>query len=137
MARTSKEERIYLEGMTFAARIAQERGLDALQKEIEFRGLNKSVLNVRREELIAAARGRSRKELMFVATAMAETMRNYLKLPPSVMKDYLCKFNEKIEEYRMNSGLFKADQDKLTRDIGLNAICAEFIEDGGQNDGNN
>lgn len=138
MAKISKEQKIYLEGMAFAAKIASERGLEALKQEIKFRGLNNSVLNVSREELVAAARGRSRAELMFVATAMADTMSYFLKLPPSVMKDYLYEFNERIERYRMDEEEFKAAQDRLARDIGLNAICAAFNEDreGDKDNGN-
>ena len=138
MSRTSKEERIYLEGMAFASRIAKEKGIDALEKEMQFRGLNKSVLNVRREELIAVARERSQKELLFIATAMAETMRNYLHLPQSVLKDYLIRFNEKMNDYRMDENVFKADCDKLSRDVSLNTICVEFInEDEGENEHGN
>lgn len=139
MGKISKEERIYLDGMAFAARIAEERGIDALKKEMEFRGLNRSVLNVRHEELIAVARGRSHKELLFVATAMADTMSSFLKLPPSIMKDYLYEFNARIELYRMDEEVFNAVNDRLTKDLGLNAICTAFCEDkdgGGKDDGN-
>lgn len=46
MAKT-KEQRIYLEGIAFAYKIAKEQGIEALAKEVEFRGANNCVLNVK------------------------------------------------------------------------------------------
>ena len=69
MARTSKEQRIYLEGIAFAYKIAKEQGVEALAKEVKFRGANNCAMNVDYSELVAVTRGRCKDELMYVATA--------------------------------------------------------------------
>ena len=122
----NKEQRIYLEGMAYAYKIAKEGGMEALEREVKFRGLNNIPLNVNADQLIAISRGRSKEELMFVATAMAETMTEYMKMPPSIIKDYLKKFNERIEEYRMDPEVFNKAQDNLNRNIGLNEMVEQY-----------
>lgn len=122
----NKEQRIYLEGMAYAYKIVKEGGMEALEREVKFRGLNNIPLNVNADQLIAISRGRSKEELMFVATAMAETMTEYMKMPPSIIKDYLKKFNERIEEYRMDPEVFNKAQDNLNRNIGLNEMVEQY-----------
>lgn len=87
MSRT-KEQRIYLEGIAFAYKIAKEQGIESLEKEVKFRGANNCVLNVNYSELVAVTRGRCKDELMYVATASAVTLSEVLKLPPSRIKKH-------------------------------------------------
>lgn len=53
----TKEQRVYLEGVAFAARVAKERGLAGLEEELAFRGANSVPLNVSRHELSGTSEG--------------------------------------------------------------------------------
>ena len=129
MARSSKEERIYLEGIAFAGRIAREQGLEALEKEIAFRGANKCVLNVNYSELVAVTRGRCKDELMYVGTAAAVTLSEALRLPPSVMKTYLREFNRKIVEYRLHPEKYLEDSERIQKNVGLTVMSEEYMQE--------
>jgi hypothetical protein len=129
MVRTSKEQKIYLEGIAFAYRIAKERGIDELEKEVKFRGANNCVLNVSYNDLVAVTRGRCKDELMQVATASAVTLSEALKLPPSVMKTYLREFNRKVVEYRMNPERYVEDCERIQKNVGLTVMSSEFVKE--------
>jgi hypothetical protein len=128
MAKT-KEQRIYLEGIAFAYKIAKEQGIEALAKEVEFRGANNCVLNVNYNELVAVTRGRCKDELMYVATASAVTLSEVLKLPPSVMKTYLREFNRKIVEYRLHSEKYIEDSERIQKNVGLTVMSEEYMQE--------
>ena len=55
MAKLSKEQRAYLDGMAHALKIAKEDGIDGLEKELRFRGIQSAPLNVSSKELIMCA----------------------------------------------------------------------------------
>ncbi len=129
----AKEQRIYLEGMAFAAKVAKERGLDGLEAEMKFRGANNAPLNVSMHELTAVARGRAKDELLFVATAMAETMVEDMKTPPSIVREFLAQFNARVEIYRMEPEEFRKAYGKLCRNVGLNEACRTFLEEEKEN----
>lgn len=129
MGRSSKEERIYLEGIAFAFKIAKEQGIEALEKEVQFRGANNCVLNVNYNDLVAVTRGRCKDELMYVATASAVTLSEVIKLPPSVMKNYLREFNRKVVEYRLHPEVFKADSDRMSQNAGMTIMSEEYMQE--------
>ncbi len=136
MGRSSKEERIYLEGMAFAAKIAKEKGVAELEKEMVFRGANRCPMNVSYNDLVAATRGRCKDELMYVATASAITLSEAIKLPPSVMKKYLREFNHKVVEYRLHPEVFKADSDRMSANVGMTIMSEEYMREDENYDGN-
>lgn len=129
MGRISKEQRLHLEGMAFALKIVKKDGIDGLEKEIAFRGANAIPLNVSRYELTQVARLRAREELMIVATAMADTMSNEMKLPPSVILDFLRKFNQKVDVFRYDKEALEKAQTKLDSMYALNETIKRFNEE--------
>lgn len=129
----AKEQRIYLEGMAFAARVAKERGLSGLEEELAFRGANNAPLNVSRHELTAVARVRAKDELLFVATAMAATMVEDMRTPPSIVREFLAQFNARVERYRMDPGEFRQAFERMGRNVGLNEVCRSFLEEEREN----
>ncbi len=135
MAKT-KEQRIYLEGIAFAFKIAKEQGIEALEKEVQFRGANNCVLNVNYNDLVAVTRGRCKDELMYVATASAVTLSEVIKLPPSVMKNYLREFNRKVVEYRLHPEVFKADSDRMSQNAGMTIMSEEYMQEDENHGGN-
>lgn len=128
MAKT-KEQRIYLEGIAFAFKIAKEQGIEALEKEVQFQGANNCALNVNYNDLVAVTRGRCKDELMYVATASAVTLSEVIKLPPSVMKNYLREFNRKVVEYRLHPEVFKADSDRMSANVGMTIMSEEYMQE--------
>ena len=89
MAKLSKEQRAYLDGMAHALKIAKTVDIEGLEKEIEFRGLHNVPLNVSSTELIACSREFAKKELYYISTAMASTLTDQLKIPLAKMKEYI------------------------------------------------
>jgi len=129
MARISKEQQLHLDGMAFALRIAKAGGIEALEKEITYRGIKNIPLNVSQQELTAVARIRAKEELIIVATALAETVTQDMKLPPSVAIDFLRKFNQKVDAFRYDKEALEKSQDKLNSMYALNEIVKKFNEE--------
>ena len=129
MAKLSKEQRAYMDGMAHALKIAKEDGIEGLEKEIQFRGLASAPLNVSSKELIACAREFAKKELLFMATASAMTLQKDLLLPLVIVKEYLTAFSKRVQEYRYDQRRFEEDSEKLNRSVGLNEICKEYMEE--------
>lgn len=134
MSKISKEQKLHLEGMEHALRIAKQDGIEALEKEVRFRSNNPLPLNVKRQELAAAARALQHDELMYVATSMAMTMVEDVKLPPSMITEFLHKFNDRINTYRFDPERYKADGEKLNRNYALNKVCQSFVEEDERDD---
>jgi hypothetical protein len=129
MARINKEQQLHLDGMAHAFRVAKNEGLEALEQEIKRRGIEELPLNVSNKELTAIARIRSKEELMIIATAMAETMCGDMKMPPSIISDYLRKFNQKVDLYRNDKEALKKAQARLDSLYAFNEAVKKFNEE--------
>lgn len=125
----AKDQQIYLMGMEHALKVAKEYGVDELEREVRYRSINPLPLNVSRLELTTLARLRASEELMFVAVSMSKTLIDHMKMPPSVIIDYLRYFNDMVDVYRMNPEQFKADQDKLAKNHVMNEMCKSFLKE--------
>lgn len=129
MAQISKEQRLYLEGMAHALQVANKDGIEGLEREVNYRGANSLPLNVKSTELTAVARMRAQEELKIVATAMADTMANDMKLPPSIILDFLRKFNNKVDIFRYDKEKLAKTQAKLDSLYALNETIKRFNEE--------
>ncbi|WP_455718064.1 hypothetical protein [Anaerosporobacter sp.] len=129
MAKITKEQKLYLEGMAHALQIANKEGIEGLTREVNYRGANNLPLNVKSTELTAIARMRSKEELMIIATAMADTMNTDMKLPPSVVLDFLRKFNSKVDIFRYDKVALEKTQAKLDSMYALNETIKRFNEE--------
>lgn len=116
----------YNAGIEYALRIAQKGGIEALEREVKYRGAHNSVRGVDARELTAVARTMCSKELMLVATASATAMADYMHMPPSVVLDYLKEFNRLVDVYRMDEEAFNKAQEKLNRNVGLNECVRSY-----------
>jgi len=126
MAKINKEQRLHLDGMSFALRIAKNGGVEALEREINYRGLHDAPLNISQSELTQVARIRAKEELMIVATALAETVTQDMKLPPSVAMEFLRKFNGKVDVFRYDQDALRKAQAKLDSMYALNEMVKKF-----------
>ena len=129
MAKITKEQKLYLEGMAHALQVANKEGIEGLEREVNYRGANNLPLNVKSTELTAVARMRAKEELMIVATAMADTMNTDMKLPPSVVLDFLRKFNQKVDIFRYDKTALEKSQSKLDSMYALNETIKRFNEE--------
>jgi len=129
MAKITKEQRLHLDGRAFAFRIVKSGGIEALEKEIARRGIEDMPLNVSQRELTQLARIRAKEELIVVATALAETVTQDMKLPPSVAMDFLKKFNQKVDVFRYDVDALRKAQDKLDSMYALNEMVKKFNEE--------
>ncbi len=129
MGKISKEQQLYIDGMSFALRIAKAGGVEALEKEIQKRGIEDLPLNINHRELTAIARGKAREELIVVATALADTVSRDMKLPPSIVADFLRKFNSKVELFRESKEEMERVQLKLDSMSSLVETIRKFNEE--------
>ena len=128
MAKNS-DMQLYVNGMQHAYNVVKQSGIEELERELKYRASKPLPLNVSRQELTAVARIRAKEELMIVATAMATTLTYYMKMPPSIIKDYLDHFNGLIDIYRMDDGKLKTDQDRLDKNYMMNQMLREYLEE--------
>jgi hypothetical protein len=126
MAKITKEQQLYLSGMQRALQIAKEHNIEELEKEVNYRCSYPLPIGVSRNELTVLARAHAKEELMIVATAMADTMSSDMKLPPSVILDYLRKFNKKVDLFRYDKDSLQKSQLKLDSMYALNETIRRF-----------
>ncbi|MBE5937707.1 MAG: hypothetical protein E7265_06725 [Lachnospiraceae bacterium] len=130
MAGLKKEDKIVLETMQRALNIAEQHGVEELRREVKWRCNNQiSPPGVNRNALIAIGRDLADKELKYVACSMAYTMTMDMKTPPSLVHDFLKKFNERMDIYRDDPEQFEADAMKLDADYGMQAMIKRYVEE--------
>ena len=136
MAKITKEQQLYLSGMQYALKIAKEQSVKELEKEINYRCSYPVPVGINRRELTMLARSHAKAELMYLATAMADTMTNYLHMPPMVIHDYLTQFNKRILEFRENPELYERVGLGLDSDTAMIDMLKAFVkeEDKDEND---
>lgn len=115
MARLTKEQSAYLMAMQRALDIVKSKGVEELEKEVNFRCNNRLPLNVSPDELTEIARLRVHDELMCVSTALATALTDGLKLAPSYITEFLIIFNQLVDVYRADPEALKKAMDALGR----------------------
>lgn len=63
---------------------------------------------------------------MIVATSMADTIAYDMQLPPSVVVDFLRKFNNKCDLFRMDAEKYDAARKRLDEEYAMNMIISKF-----------
>ena len=134
MAKSTKEQQAYMNGMAYALKIAKEQGVEGLEKEIEFRGLVNLPLNVSAKELAKVARLHAQDEVMLMVTASATTLTEYIKLPPSRVLDYLKEFSKVAMLFRTNPMAYEKAKERMNRNSGLNEVCRLYEEGENENE---
>lgn len=129
MAKITKEQKLYLAGMQAALEIVKKCSVEELEKEVNYRCNYPVPVGINRRELTDLARMKSRAELMYLATAMADTMTNYLHMPPMVIHSYLKQFNKRIIEFREDPELYEKVQLDLDSDTAMIDMLKEFVEE--------
>lgn len=95
------------EGMDFALRIALEKGIDELRKEVEFRGISGCGVNISRKDIEEAGRGMAENATFTAIAVSFEIMRTHFNFPPSQMDKFIREFNRIVEECIDNPELLK------------------------------
>ena len=122
-----KTDEARLQGMELAYKIAKERGIEDLEKEIRWRGAHNVSLTVPRQELIMVSREIAKEEFMLVAVSM--TITGDMHMPPSITKDYLTKFNERMDLYRYDKEQFEKDVTLLNNDFAMLDMVKKYTEE--------
>lgn len=128
---SNKEQQIYLQGLERALKIVRTEGIEALEREVRYRSSKEVPLNVSRQELLVCARGFMQEELEIMATASATTLVENVKLPPSILKEYLTHFNNLTELYHKNDEEYQAAKKEIERNYALNIACREYEKENG------
>ena len=124
-----KTDEARLQGMELAYKIAKERGIEDLEKEIKWRGAHNVSLTVPRQELIMISREIAKEEFMLVAVSMAMTITGDMHMPPSITKDYLTKFNDRMDLYRDDKEQFEKDTALLNSDFAMLEMVKKYTEE--------
>lgn len=124
-----KTDEARLQGMELAYKIAKERGIEDLEKEIRWRGAHNVSLTVPRQELIMVSREIAKEEFMLVAVSMAMTITGDMHMPPSIAKDYLKAFNDRMDLYRDNKEQFEKDTMLLNNDFAMLDMVKKYTEE--------
>lgn len=125
----NKTDEARLNGMQLALKIARERGIEDLEKEINWRCKNNISAPFPRQEFIMAARGLAQKEFRFVAAAMGSTLTKEMNMPPSIVKDFLKHFNNRMDVYRDNEQEYEKDINMLDSDFGMKEMVRQYTEE--------
>lgn len=131
----AKEDRFYNCGLSRAYELVKAGGIECLEAEMRKRGAYNIPANTNSYQLKKAAREHCQTELMIVATAMADTMENDMMLPPSVLADFLKKFNDKCDRFRDNPEEWEQAKQRLDEAYALNRTIDLFnkkYENGGK-----
>lgn len=134
MAKQNKEQQLYLQAMEHALKVAKDKGIEELEKEVRYRSAHPVPLNVNHKELIALARECFETEFRVVAVAMAITLSDYIKMPPTIIVDYLKHFNDMVEIYRTDNERYEADVDRLNSDFKMNEILNLYLKEDENNE---
>ena len=136
MARLTKEQEMYLAGMQAALKIAKSQGVKELEKEVTYRCNYEIPVGINRKELTQLARIKSKEELMYLVTAMTDTLTNYMHMPPTVIKEYLRQFNKQIQAFRDDKEYYEQVQLSLDYDTAMVEALKEFIQEDDNDESN-
>ena len=129
MARLSKEDVARLDALKSALRIAESGGIEALRKEVEWRG----ALNVRcpltKAEATTLGRHYARNELQSIACALATTLTMDFNMPPSEVRQFLRGFNDKMDLYRQDRKALEEDEKRLNNDVIMLDLVKKYMEE--------
>ena len=122
----NRDQRFYNDGLARALDIVKAGGVQLLEQELKQRGIKDLPPNVPVYLMHKVARTYCNDELMIVATALTDTIVHEMNLPPSMAVDYLQKFNEKCDLFRMDDEVYKDTQRRLDEEYGMNVIYDKF-----------
>ena len=122
----NRDQRFYNDGLARALDLVKAGGVQLLEQELKQRGIKDLPPNVPVYLMHKVAREYCKDELMIVATALADTIVHEMNLPPSMAVDYLRKFNEKCDLFRMDDEVYKDTQRILDEEYGMNVIYDKF-----------
>lgn len=122
----NRDQRFYNDGLARALDLVKAGGVELLEQELKQRGIKDLPPNVPVYLVHKAARQYCQDELQIVATAMADTIAYDMQLPPSVVIDFLRKFNNKCDLFRMDAEKHEAARKRLDEEYAMNMIINKF-----------
>lgn len=122
----NRDQRFYNDGLARALDLVKAGGVQLLEQELKQRGIKDLPPNVPVYLMHKVARTYCNDELMIIATALVDTIVHEMNLPPSMAVDYLQKFNEKCDLFRMDDEVYKDTQRRLDEEYGMNVIYDKF-----------
>lgn len=129
MARLSKEDIARLDALRSALRITECGGIEALRKEVEWRG----ALNIRcpltKAEAVTLGRQYARNELQSIACALATTLTFDFNMPPSEVRQFLRGLNDKMDLYRQDKKAQEEDEKRLNNDAVMLDLVKKYMEE--------
>ncbi|MDD7176603.1 MAG: hypothetical protein SPG09_12765 [Lachnospiraceae bacterium] len=125
----NRDQRFYNDGLARALDLVKAGGVELLEQELKQRGIKDLPPNVPVYLVHKAAREYCKDELMIVATAMADTIAYDMRLPPSVVVDFLRNFNTKCDRFRMDAEMYENARKRLDEEYAMNVIINKFNQE--------
>lgn len=125
MGLKQKEDRWFNNGMVMALSLAETGGIDLLRTEVRRRVNMKTPAGVMSCAHRTATREECKAELTLVAISMAYATKQ-MKLPPSVISDFLKLFNKNIDNFNESKEAFDLAVKELNSDSAVLEQLKEF-----------
>ena len=129
MARLSKEDIARLDTLRSALRIAERDGIDALRKEVEWRGALNISCPLTKKEAVTLGRHYAVNELRAIACALATTLTFDFNMPPSEVRQFLHGLNDRMDLYRQDKKAQEADEKRLNNDEVMIDLVKKYMEE--------
>lgn len=124
MGLKQKEDRWFNHGMAMALSLAETGGIDLLRREVRRRETMKTPAGVMSYAHRTATREECKAEITMIAIAMAYATKQ-MKLPPSVIMDFLKFFNKNIDDFNES----KEALDLAVRELNSDSAILEQLKE--------
>ena len=123
MAKLSKEQKAYNEGMAFAYRIAKADGIAELENEIKWRGLMDMPLNYKARDVERVVKQVSEDwceiQRRHMGAASAITLIDTMKIPARTVRKYIEEFCAKMILFRHDNEAFLQAEERMNKEIAI------------------
>ena len=133
MAKLSKEQVAYNEGMAFAYRIAKADGIAELENEIKWRGLMDMPLNYKARDVERVVHKVAEEwcdiQRRQMGCASAITLIDVMKIPARTVRKYIEEFCARMILFRHDEEAFRQAEERMNKEIAISEALKDFDVD--------
>lgn len=130
MAKLSKEQKAYNDGMAFAYRIAKADGIEELEHEIKWRGLVDLPMNYRARDVEKVVHQVAEQwcdiQRRQMGCASAITLIDVMKIPARTVRKYIEEFCARMILFRHDKEAFRQAEERMNKEIAISEALKGF-----------
>ena len=130
MAKLSKEQKAYNDGIAFAYKIAKENGIEELENEIKWRGLMDMPLNYKTKDVERVVREVAEQwcdiQRRQMGAASAITLIDVMKIPARTVRKYIEEFCARMILFRHDEEAFRQAEERMNKEIAISEALKGF-----------